>query len=336
MLKVGIQSISKNIQAQRGGMGCLKSSLNIPQRSFNTSTRRLLPRLGGGGGSNGFGNSTRYTFDQGSSSGATSSEAKSKYVTAALAVGGTLVGTHFILNRETREGGLSPFEAKYLNETFTWLGGGLATVTAFSVGLFRSNVTARLMAMNPWAFAGISLVGSIGSLMGLRMVAPDNKGGKTAFWFLFNAAQAATLSPLLYIAPPALMVRAGLYTAGVIGSLSYVGATSKNDTYLYLGGPLLAGCVVIAISSLIPMFRVGAGVANAASNVSLYGGLAVFGGFTLYDTQRILQKARMIEGGAPIPYDPLNESISLELNFINLFVRILTILMNQQGGNRRR
>ena len=64
--------------------------------------------------------------------------------------------------------------------------------------------------------------------------------------------------------------------------------------------------------------------------------LAVFGGFTLYDTQRILQKARMIEGGAPIPYDPLNESISLELNFINLFIRILTILMNQQGGNRRR
>lgn len=44
----------------------------------------------------------------------------------------------------------------------------------------------------------------------------------------------------------------------------------------------------------------------------------------------------MIEGGAPIPYDPLNESISLELNFINLFIRILTILMNQQGGNRRR
>ncbi|EOR00242.1 Growth hormone-inducible transmembrane protein [Wallemia ichthyophaga EXF-994] len=333
MIKVGLQSLSKNLQLQRGGFGCLKSS--IPQRSFNTTTRRLLPRMGGGGGGSG---GAGYTFNQqqGTGTSGTSAEAKSKYATAALAVGGTILGTHFVLNRETREGGLSPFEAKYLNETFTWLGGGLATVTAFSVGLFRSNVTARLMAMNPWAFAGISLVGSIGSLMGMRMTAPDNKGGKTAFWFLFNAAQAATLSPLLYVAPPALMVRAGLYTAGVIGSLSYVGATSKNDTYLYLGGPLLAGCVVIAISSLIPMFRVGAGVANAASNVSLYGGLAVFGGFTLYDTQRILQKARMIEGGAPIPYDPLNESISLELNFINLFIRILTILMNGQGGNRRR
>ncbi|TIC02463.1 hypothetical protein E3Q17_01426 [Wallemia mellicola] len=289
MFKVGIQSISKSVQRT----GCLKlQPAAIQQRFISSSSKRLLPRIGGGGFNNN--PSARYTFEEAKSGFNTSPDAKSKYVTAALAVGGTILGTHFVLNRETREGG-----------------GGLATVTAFSVGLFRSNVTARLMSMNP-------------------SVAPDNKGGKTAFWFLFNAAQAATLSPLLYIAPPALMVRAGLYTAGVIGSLSYVGATSKNDTYLYLGGPLLAGCVVIAISSLIPMFRVGAGVANAASNVSLYGGLAVFGGFTLYDTQRILQKARMIEGGAPIPYDPLNESISLELNFINLFIRILTILMNQQ------
>ena len=56
----------------------------------------------------------------------------------------------------------------------------------------------------------------------------------------FNACQAATLSPLFFFSP-AILSRAALYTCGVVGSLSYVGATAANDKYLYMGGPLLAG-----------------------------------------------------------------------------------------------
>ena len=51
---------------------------------------------------------------------------------------------------------------------------------------------------------------------------------KAVFWLGFNAFQAATLSPLLFL-NPALLGRAALYTAGVVGSLSYVGATAKQD-----------------------------------------------------------------------------------------------------------
>ena len=42
----------------------------------------------------------------------------------------------------------------------------------------------------------------------------------------FNACQAATLSPLFFLSP-AILSRAALYTAGVVGSLAYVGATAK-------------------------------------------------------------------------------------------------------------
>lgn len=38
-----------------------------------------------------------------------------------------------------------------------------------------------------------------------------------------------------------------------MGAISYVGATAKTDQYLYLGGPLLGGLVVVALSSLAPM-----------------------------------------------------------------------------------
>ena len=49
---------------------------------------------------------------------------------------------------------------------------------------------------------------------------------------------------------PAILARAGLYTCAMMGSLAFVGATAKTDKYLYLGGPLLAGVAVVAVSGL--------------------------------------------------------------------------------------
>jgi FtsH-binding integral membrane protein len=68
-------------------------------------------------------------------------------------------------------------------------------------------------------------------------------------------------------------------------------------------------------------------------NLWLYGGLVVFGGFTLYDVQKVLHHARLAERGL-IKRDPVNEAISLELDFINIFVRMVQILAMQQ--NRRK
>lgn len=62
-------------------------------------------------------------------------------------------------------------------------------------------------------------------------------------------------------------------------------------------------------------------------------GLAVFGGFTLYDVQRIRYHARMAQEGR-MRKDVVNESISLELDFINIFVRMVQILAMSQ--NRRK
>ena len=37
---------------------------------------------------------------------------------------------------------------------------------------------------------------------------------------------------------PAILARAGLYTVGMMGSIAFVGATAKQEKYLYLGGPV--------------------------------------------------------------------------------------------------
>merc|ERR1711964_923225 len=223
-----------------------------------------------------------------------------KLVVGGAMFAGTLVGINLIFNRETREdGGMPPYERAYLNDTF------------MHTGL------------------------SIGTMMGTRATSPDNYIQKYGLWAGFNVTQGALLAPLLFMAPPALIARAGLYTVAMMGSISFVGATAKQEKYLYLGGPLLAGVALVAVSGFAPLVLPATAVRTLAftENIWLYGGLAVFGGFTLYDVQKVLMHARMAERGL-MAKDPVNESISLELDFLNIFIRMVQILMMQQ--NRRK
>jgi growth hormone-inducible transmembrane protein len=151
---------------------------------------------------------------------------------------------------------------------------------------------------------------------------------KYALWTGFNVTQAVLLSPLMFMSP-AILARAGLYTIGMMGSIAFVGATAKQEKYLYLGGPLLAGVAIVAISGFAPLVLPATAARTLAwtENIWLYGGLAVFGGFTLYDVQ-------MSERGL-VRKDVVNESISLELDFLNIFIRMAQILA-MRGGNRRK
>ena len=126
---------------------------------------------------------------------------------------------------------------------------------------------------------------------------------------------------------PAILARAGLYTIGMMGSIAFVGATAKQEKYLYLGGPLLAGVACVAISGFAPLVLPATAVRTLmwSERIWLYGGLAVFGGFTLYDVQKILYHARMAEQGM-VRRDVVNESVSLELDFLNIFIRMVQIL----------
>ena len=137
---------------------------------------------------------------------------------------GTIVVVNGFLNRETRDA-LSPAEQSYLHSAFKYTGGGLVLTALGARSLFRSGAALRIMTANPWVVLGVGLVGSIGSMIGVMSTSPENTVLKHTFWLAFNACQAATLSPLFFLSP-AILSRAALYTCGVVGSLSYVGATA--------------------------------------------------------------------------------------------------------------
>ncbi|KAK1974358.1 bax inhibitor family protein [Colletotrichum cereale] len=278
------------------------------------------------------------TYMQGAAPGVQGQQSSSmrKLLVGGAVFGGSLVAINLVFNRETRDdGGMPVYEREYLNDTFLHTGLGVGIIALSARQMIQSGFVYRLMVTNPWVVGLGGLALSFATMYGTRAISPDNYIPKYAMWAAFNATQAAMIAPLLTMVPGALLARAGLYTVAMMGSLSIVGATAKQDKYLYIGGPLLAGLGVVVASSLAPMLLPVTAVRTLAltESISLYGGLAVFGGFTLYDVQKILHHARLAERGL-MRKDAVNESIALELDFINIFVRMVQILMMQQ--NRRK
>jgi F-box/leucine-rich repeat protein 7 len=250
--------------------------------------------------------------------------------------GGTLVAINAVFNRETRDdGGMPIYEREYLNNTFLHTGLGIGIIALTARQMVQTGFVYRIMVTNPWVVGIGGLALSFATMIGTRSIAPDNYIPKYALWTAFNATQAAFVAPLLAFVPGALIARAGLYTVAMMGGIAIVGATAKQEKYLYIGGPLLAGAAIVAASGLAPLIIPATAVRTLAftENLWLYGGLAVFGGFTLYDVQKVLYHARLAQAGV-MRRDPVNESISLELDFLNIFIRMVQLLMMQQ--NRRK
>lgn len=88
--------------------------------------------------------------------------------------GGTLLGINLVFNRETREdGGMPPYERKYLNETFMHTGLGIGIIGVAARAMYQSGFVYRIMATNPWVvmLGGLGL--SIGTMMGCRATDPS-------------------------------------------------------------------------------------------------------------------------------------------------------------------
>lgn len=74
----------------------------------------------------------------------------------------------------------------------------------------------------------------------------------------------------------------------------------------------------------------GTAVFSGLHAIYMYGGLVLFGGYLLYDTQKIIHHAE-----TQSYYDPVNNAIGIYLDTVNIFVRILYLLAGS-GGNRRK
>uniref|UniRef100_T1JL56 Growth hormone-inducible transmembrane protein n=1 Tax=Strigamia maritima TaxID=126957 RepID=T1JL56_STRMM len=226
-----------------------------------------------------------------------------------------------------------------IRTTYLYFGASLGITAASAMATSKSVTIMRFMTRNSL----MSTMGILAALVATGMVLhsipyTDTFGTKQIVWIAHSSLIGTIIAPLCFLGGP-LMMRAAWYTAGVVGGLSLLAACAPSEKFLHVGGPLAMGLGVIFVSSIGTFFfpastALGAGLYS----MSIYGGLVVFGGFLLYDTQRIIKMAEWSPEWSPAysgqSYDPINASTSIYMDTINIFIRIVHILAG--GGNGRR
>jgi Bax inhibitor 1 len=152
---------------------------------------------------------------------------------------------------------------------------------------------------------------------------------------IFGFLQGLSIAPLISLAimvDPAILMTAILGTLTIFICFSGAAMTSQRRSWLFLGGILSSAVSLLLVLGLVNIFF---GSANIYG-VQLYGGLMIFSGYVIFDTQLILEKA---EQGSR---DAIGHALELFLDFISILVRLIVILIknaekkNNDNNNKRK
>lgn len=235
-----------------------------------------------------------------------------------------------------------------ISSTYLHLGGALATAGASAAAIYRTPTGQRFIAWSaqrPLMSFGVVLASLLGSGTVMRSLPYDQPfAAKYGAWVVHSGVLGLVMAPIGALGG-ALAIRAAWYTAGIVGGLSAIAVCAPSDQFLRWGGPLgigLGGVFAASLGSafLPPTSALGLGLYS----ISLYGGLLLFSGFLMYDTQKVIRRAENHYEGPPqwngqqyvatSRYDPINASAHLVMDVVNIFVRMVQILA--MGGGRRR
>ncbi|MCB9931610.1 MAG: Bax inhibitor-1/YccA family protein [Alphaproteobacteria bacterium] len=145
------------------------------------------------------------------------------------------------------------------------------------------------------------------------------------FW-AFAATMGISLATIFATFTGGSIARVFFITAGTFAGMSLWGYTTKRDLS-GMGSFLMMGLIGIIIASLVNLF-IGSSAIQFAVSVL---GVLIFVGLTAYDTQRIkndyLEHRSHGEGLGKLA---IMGAVSLYLDFINLFMMLLSLFGNRQ------
>lgn len=215
------------------------------------------------------------------------------------------------------------FSSDIVNErtksTLVYFSSGLALTAGLTAMMAKSGRLLRL-SNNPFLSFGLIIpnmyfIYKIGST-------PVSDPMKPAYFLAFNSLMAFNLAPFAAYMPIVVLKDAGILTSGIFGGLGLVAVNSRDDAFLGMSGILGAGLGGMIALSFANIFL----NSPVIFNIWLYGGLALFTGFALYDIKQVQIRAKKQAN-----FDPMWNSIHMYLDFINLFIRLAYILNGRKN-----
>lgn len=161
-------------------------------------------------------------------------------------------------------------------------------------------------------------------LLSARISKMSVSGAQTAFW-VFAALMGASLSSIFLVYTHGSIARVFFITAASFGALSLWGYTTKKDISGW-GSFLFMGLIGIIIASLVNIFLQSSALQFAVSVI----GVLVFAGLTAYDTQKIKEMYYALDDSTIMGRKAIMGALSLYLDFINLFVMLLSLFGNRE------
>lgn len=213
-----------------------------------------------------------------------------------------------------------------VRKTFLALGAGIGITAGVAKLAFDAGLARWLLTGGRWTTALVTLGGSAATMVLTFAVPSDKPLLKFGAYTAFNATVGLSLSPWLYVGGPMLM-QAATYTGALSASLCFAGVTAPSRQFFFLSGPLTMAMCAVSLASLASSLMP---AARLTHNFSLYGGLATFAGYLLYDANVLMERARLHRH-----FDPFEESVGVYLDTVNVFVRVLVVLVDSEARKKR-
>jgi len=147
---------------------------------------------------------------------------------------------------------------------------------------------------------------------------------QTSYW-VYAGLMGLAISYIFLAYTGTSIVRVFLITAVTFGSMSLYGYTTKRDLS-GLGSFLFMGLIGIIVASLVNLFIHSTMLQWVVSVV----GVLIFTGLTAYDTQQIKEMYYEGDGTAVAKKKSIMGALRLYLDFLNLFLMLMSLFGNRQ------
>lgn len=167
----------------------------------------------------------------------------------------------------------------------------------------------------------ITFLASLGMVWWIQMDADKTNltkrvGMLCGFGFLQGLSIAPLIALALYV-DPAIIMTAVVGTVTIFACFSAAAMTAQRRSWLFLGGILGSAASLLLVLGFANMFFRSVNIYG----IQLYGGLLLFSGYVVFDTQLILEKAEL---GSR---DAVGHALDLFMDFISILVRLIIILI---------
>mgnify|MGYP003515834140 CR=1 FL=1 len=218
---------------------------------------------------------------------------------------------------------------KYLTKSFIWVAAGLV-VTALTAFLTLYTGLYQVIFSNWIALVLVTVLELGVVIIFSSRITKMSVGSAYACFFAYAALTGVTFSVYGLIYETSTIYLAFGFTALLFINMAIIGFFAKKDLSRF-SSLFMAGLITLIVFSLLNVFWLHLEVLDT---ILCYAGIVLFLGITAWDVQKIKTNYYSTEGDISMMKKAnIYGALTLYLDFINIFIRILQLLGRNRSNN---